>query len=80
MRGLFWLIILLIGSFYMLREKVDNKKYPNTYQAHFARSNKLHGQIGKMEKRYGKDSDQTKAAYKEWIDERAAYEANKEKN
>ena len=32
-----------------------------------------------MEKRYGKDSDQRKAAYKEWVDENAAYEANLEK-
>ena len=79
MRGLFFLIMFLIGGFSMLREKVDNKKYPNTYDAHFARSNKLYAQIDKMEKRYGKDSDQRKAAYKEWVDENAAYEANLEK-
>ena len=79
MRGLFFLIMFLVGTFYMVREKGDNKRYPNTYQAHFARSNKLYGQIEKMEKRYGKDSDQRKAAYKAWTDEQATYEANKEK-
>ena len=79
MRGLFFLIMFLIGGFYMLREKVDNKKYPNTYDAHFARSNKLYSQMKKMEKRYGKDSDQTKAAWKACQDEQAEYEANKEK-
>jgi len=78
-RGLFWLIVLMFGGYFSLREKGDNKKYPNTYQAHFARSEKLYSQMQKMEKRYGKDSDQRKAAWKACTDEQAEYEANKDK-
>lgn len=33
MRGLFRLIILMIGGFAMMPEKLDNKKYPDTSQA-----------------------------------------------
>ena len=62
MRGLFLLIMFLVGGFYMVREKADNKKYPNTYQAHAARMEKLFKESERMEKRYGHNSEQAAAA------------------
>ena len=73
-------VVFPIGLFMMRRQSMDNKKYPNTYAAHFERSNKLYQQSKKMEKRYGKDSDQAKAAHKEYADERAAYTEYEKKN
>jgi hypothetical protein len=84
MRAFIALYILLpLGLYAMWRQKQDNKKYPNTYDAHFERSEKLYKQMKKMEKRYGQNSDQRQAAYKEWQDEQTAYtnylENNKDK-
>lgn len=45
MRGLFWLVILMIGGFAMMREQLDNKKYPDTSQARQAYQNKLFSEI-----------------------------------
>lgn len=81
MRIAFFLYILLpLGLYQMWRSKQDNKKYPNTYDAHFERSEKLYKQMKKMEKRYGEHSDQRKAAYKEWQDEHNARIEYLEKN
>lgn len=81
MRAFIALYILLpLGLYGMWRSKQDNKKYPNTYDAHFERSEKLYKQMKKMEKRYGENSDQKKAAYKEWQEEQTAYTEYLEKN
>jgi len=77
MRGLILLLLLLIGWYAMLRQKLDNKKYPNTYDAHKERSDRLFTQVKKMEKRYGENSDQKKAAYKEYLAEKIAWEEYK---
>ena len=76
-------ILFPMGWVLMKRKSMDNKKYPDTYDAHFERQEKLYSQFKKMEKRYGKDSDQAKAAWndheaeqKEWIE---ISEKNKEK-
>lgn len=81
MRIAFILYILVpLGLYQMWRSKQDNKRYPNTYDAHFARSEKLYSQMEKMEKRYGVNSDQRKAAWKEYQDEHNAYTEYLEKN
>ncbi len=68
MRGLFFLVILIIGGVVMMREKIDNKKYPDTFQARQARQDKLFSEIEKMEKRYGKHSEQAQIARQRFQD------------
>lgn len=68
MRGLFFLVILIIGGVAMMRERIDNKKYPDTFQARQARQDKLFREIEKMEKRYGKHSEQAQIARQRFQD------------
>jgi len=67
-RGLFWLVMLLIGGFAMMREKIDNKKYPDTSQARQARQDKLFSEWKRMEKRYGEHSEQAQIARQRFQD------------
>lgn len=60
MRELFWLVILMIGGFAMMREKLDNKKYPDTSQARQASQNKLFSGI----KKWRKDTANTQNKHK----------------
>ena len=68
MRGLFWLVMLIIGGFAMMREKIDNKKYPDTSQARQARQDKLFSEWKKVEKRYGERSEQAQIARQRFQD------------
>ena len=63
MRIAFILYIMApIGFYIMWRQKQDNKKYPDTYQAHAARMEKLFKESERIEKRYGYNSQQAAAA------------------
>lgn len=66
MRGLFWLVILMIGGFAMMREKLDNKKYPDTSQARQARQNKLFSEMKKWRKDMGNTQNKHKLPDKDF--------------